>query len=136
MRTPLRLSLLSVAALGAALPAQAPVADAAWKEHRQLKVLYAGSPGGSREAAFEEFLGQWFDEVDTISIADLKSSTAAEWDVVIADWVSQYGNDGYPKREGSLFSAPCSLPADFTKPVVAMTYVGTNIRRGYKLDWL
>ena len=62
--------------------------------------------------------------------------TAKAFDVVIVDWVSQYANDGYPKRESRLFGAPKQLGPDFTKPFIAMTYVGTQVRRGYKLDWL
>ena len=69
-------------------------------------------------------------------LADLDPQSAAKWDVVIADWVSQYGNDGYPKNDKSLQGAPCKLPDDFDVPVVAMTYVGTNIRSRHKLDWL
>ena len=63
-------------------------------------------------------------------------ATAANHDVVIVDWVSQYGNDGYPKRDNSLFSAPTTLGPGFTRPTIAMTYVGTQVRSGQKLDWL
>jgi hypothetical protein len=55
---------------------------------------------------------------------------------VIADWCSQYGNDGYPKREDSLYMPSVSMGADFTKPVIAMDYVSTALRGQHKLDWL
>lgn len=109
--------------------------SAEWAPHRALKILYAGYPEGSREAAFESFLGEWFDKVGTIHLKDLSMATAADWDLVIADWTSQYGKDGYEAPEG-LTSAPANLGDDFTKPVIAMTYVGTQIRRQGKLDWL
>lgn len=115
-------------------PAQEP--DAAWAPHRSLKVLYAGKANGHREKVFGAFLREWFDGSTTLPLEKLSMQTAAPYDVVIVDWVSQYGCDGYPKRDNSLFSAPIALDADFTKPIIAMTYVGTNVRRTRKLDWL
>jgi hypothetical protein len=108
----------------------------AWAPHRAVKVLYAGSEGGHRERAFGAFLEQWFDTSATLPLEKLSMATAADFDVVIVDWVSQYGNDGYEGRENRLFGAPITLGPDFTKPLVAMTYVGTQVRREYKLDWL
>lgn len=119
------------------LRAQEPVsADPAWQPHRATRVLYAGWPGGSREQAFEKFLRQWFDEVGVLDLEKLSMETARDYDVVIADWGSQYGNDGYPKRENSLFGVKNQIGPEFTKPILAMDYVSSNIRRGYKLDWL
>jgi hypothetical protein len=127
----------STALLPRAGAAQPPDADAqAWAEHRKIRVLYAGWAGGSREQAFAPFLKEWFDTVGVIPLGDLSAETAAGYDVVIADWGSQYGNDGYPKRENSLYSAPGQLGPQFTKPVIAMSYVSSNLRRDYKLDWL
>lgn len=136
--TPLAATAATVlsATIAVAQETAAPATDDAWAPHRGLKVLYAGYPEGSREAAFESFLGRWFDTVETIHLKHLSMQTAQDFDVVIADWMSQYGNDGYPARENSLYSAPANLAADFTKPVIAMTYVGTQIRGEYKLDWL
>lgn len=108
----------------------------AWAPYRKLKVLYAGKEGGSREKAFATFLERHFLASATLPLGRLSMETAREFDVVIVDWVSQYGNDGYPKRDRSLFMAPIQLGPDFTKPFIAMTYVGTQVRRGYKLDWL
>jgi hypothetical protein len=124
-------SLLAVAAM-----AQDPADQKAWQEHRKIRVLYAGGEGGSREQAFAPFLKQWFDTVGVIPIGKLSAATAQDYDLVIADWGSQYGNDGYPKRENSLTSAPATLPESFTKPVFAMDYVSSNLRPQGKLDWL
>jgi hypothetical protein len=131
-----------VTAVAAQAPAAVADADvvgtdaAAWKAHRGTKVLYAGWPGGSREAAFRAFLERHFDHVAVTDLAKLTKDAAAQHDVVVADWASQYGKDGYPERKNSLTSAPVSLPDDFDVPVIAMDYVATNLRRNGKLDWL
>lgn len=137
-----RSSLLPLAVvLGAvaAAPAQdaATAADTdAWRQHRTTRVLYAGWPDGSREKAFREFLGEWFDEVRVIGLGELSVASAASADVVIADWCSQYGNDGYPQRDGGLHSVPVQLGVEFSKPVIALDYVSSQLRRRHKLDWL
>jgi hypothetical protein len=132
--------ILSVAAgslLLASGAAQTPDADrTAWAEHRATRVLYAGWPGGSREKAFEAFLKQWFDRVGILDLEQLSMATAKDWDVVIADWCSQYGNDGYQKRENSLFSPKVEIDDGFTKPIIAMDYVSSSLRNRGKLDWL
>jgi hypothetical protein len=128
---------LTLLAFAPSAAAQEPAeADPAWQQHRALKVLYAGWPGGSRERAFEEFLKQWFNKVGVCDLEQLTVETAKDYDVVIADWCSQYGNDGYPKRESSLFSVKNQLGPEFSKPIIAMDYVSSHIRGGYKLDWL
>jgi hypothetical protein len=143
----LRLARLAVASLCiAALPCQDPAgtagadvigADAStWAPHRTTTVLYAGWPGGTREAAFRAFLERHFAKVGVIDLAKLSPATAKGFDVVIADWASQYGNDGYPKREGSPLSGPVTLEDSFDVPVIAMDYVSTNLRQRRKLDWL
>ena len=109
---------------------------AAWQAQRATKVLYAGWPDGSREASFRAFLQRHFDSVQVTDLAKLTKESAASFDVVIVDWASQYGKDGYPKRENSLLSAPGSLPDDFGVPVIAMDYVSSNLRNEHKLDWL
>ena len=108
----------------------------AWAPHRGIKVLYAGKEGGHRETVFGRFLGEHFDDSATLPLEELSMATARDYDLVIVDWVSQYGCDGYEKQERSLASAPASLGPEFTKPMIAMSYVGTQVRRGYKLDWL
>jgi hypothetical protein len=130
-----RLVLPAIA--GALSLAAAPAQDAdAWAPHRTTRVLYAGWPGGAREQAFVPFLKQWFDRVGVISLEKLSVATAKDFDVVIADWGSQYGNDGYPKREGALQMPSVAIGDDFTKPIVAMDYVSTALRGQHKLDWL
>jgi hypothetical protein len=116
---------------------QTPEADRkAWDEHRKTRVLYAGWPGGSREQVFQAFLAQWFDQVTVIDLEKLSVATAGDHDVVIADWCSQYGNDGYPKRENALSTPKVALGAEFTKPIIAMDYVSSSVRARHKLDWL
>lgn len=136
MRCASILSLGILAALVQPATAQSEQDSAAWAPHRSLKVLYAGKEGGHREKAFGAFLKRWFNRSATLPLEKLSMETAADYDVVIVDWVSQYGNDGYPARKGSLFSPPKSLGPEFTKPMISMTYVSTRIRGGYKLDWL
>ncbi|HEX6811661.1 MAG TPA: hypothetical protein VF384_08575 [Planctomycetota bacterium] len=129
-------SLLLASAATQSAATQTPDADAkAWASHRNTRVLYAGWPGGSREKAFEPFLQQWFDTVATINLEKLSNETAKGYDVVIADWCSQYGNDGYPKSD-SLSTPRVSLGNEFTKPVIAMDFVSSSLRRRHKLDWL
>lgn len=116
-------------------PAIAQAPDS-WAQHRNLKVLYAGKVGGHREKVFGAFLGKWFDISGTMSLKKLSMKTARDYDLVIVDWVSQYGNDGYPARTRTLFSPRTVLGPEFTKPMISMTYVSTRVRSGYKLDWL
>jgi hypothetical protein len=112
------------------------VTDEAWAPHRSTKVLYAGKAGGQREKVFAAFLRDNFDGSATLPLEELSMATAKDFDVVIVDWVSQFGCDGYPKRQGRLFSAPTTLDADFTKPFIAFSYVASNVRPQGKLDWL
>lgn len=143
---PVSRALATIALLSLACPAQQPGATAgadvvltdaaAWQPHRATRVLYAGWPNGSREAAFRAFLERHFDSVHVIDLAKLTKLTANGFDVVIADWSSQYGKDGYPSRENSLTSAPVDMPDDFDVPVIAMDYVSSNLRGKKKLDWL
>jgi len=118
-------------------PNQIGNADSAWQDHRRLKVLYAGWKGGSRERAFMEFLGQWFDHVGDIALGELSMETAAAYDVVVADWGSMYGNDGYPaSAHGTLNTPSLTLGSEFTKPIIAMDFLSSTLRPQYKLDWL
>ena len=131
------LSMAAGSLLLASAATQTPDADQkAWAEHRTTRVLYAGWPGGSREKVFEAFLKQWFDKVGILDLEKLTMETAKDFDIVIADWCSQYGNDGYQKRENSLFSPKVDIDAGFTKPIIAMDYVSTALRGRHKLDWL
>lgn len=112
------------------------ITDDAWAPHRSTKVLYAGKAGGQREKVFGAFLREHFEGSATLPLQELSMATAKDFDVVIVDWVSQFGCDGYPKRQGRLFSAPADLDADFTKPFIAFSYVASNVRPRSKLDWL
>ncbi|MEM6572523.1 MAG: FG-GAP-like repeat-containing protein [Planctomycetota bacterium] len=107
----------------------------AWAPHRSTRVLYAGSEGGHRETEFSKFLAEHFDVTATLPLEELSMATAEDYDVVVIDWKSQYGLDGYDKKSG-LHRVPVALGPGFTKPVIAMSYVGTKARRGQKLDWL
>jgi hypothetical protein len=102
-------------------------------EAKNTKILYAGSPGGSREKAFTEFLKQWFDKVDTLDLRKLNSSSAEPYDVVIADWTSRYGNDGYKK---DMNGPSIQLGPKFKKPIVMIGAVGGEIAKHSLLDWL
>jgi hypothetical protein len=117
--------------------ADAVAADAAaWHPHRATRVLYAGWPGGVREAAFRDFLERHFDHAAVLDLAKLTKAAASAHDVVIADWGSQYGNDGYPASGKSILEVPVTLPDDFDVPVIAMDYVASQLRPKRKLDWL
>ena len=129
MRTSVILGLSIFAAALPSLPAQE-----AWAAHRGIRVLYAGAPGGSREQAFAKFLRAHFDRVQILDLAKLDAAAATDSDVVIADWVSQYGNDGYQKADP--IKVPITLDVGFTKPVITMSYVASQLRPGRKLDWL
>src|SRR5262245_10131567 len=109
---------------------------AAWAPHRSTKVPFAGWAGGQRELAFVDFLTQWFDVVDAMQLEKLDEKTVGDHAVVIADWASQYGNDGYPARENSLHSPHITLSERFTKPVIAIDYVSSRLWPRGKLDWL
>lgn len=134
----MRVTTVLLLAVLAAMPTTAAAQDDtdAWTPNRGLKVLYAGKEDGHREKAFAAFLKKWFDQSATIPMSELSMKTAKDYDVVIVDWVSQYGNDGYAARENRLFSPPIKLGPEFTKPMISMTYVSTRVRSGYKLDWL
>ena len=139
MRAKTQISMILAGALAAPILAQDTAVQSSadpWTPHRSLKILYAGKADGHREKVFGAFLKKWFDKSGTIPLERLSMDTAKDYDVVIVDWMSQYGCDGCPKRKNRLFSAPVKLGPEFTKPFIAMTYVGTQVRRGYKLDWL
>ncbi len=126
-------SLVFLLALIQGVPSDSIDAEEAFEAHRELRVLYAGFPGGSREFAFEDFLADWFDEVEFISLEDLNMEAAEPFDVVIADWTSHYGNDGYDEKVPPINTM---LGPDFTRPVVAINYTASSLRSGYKLNWL
>ena len=111
-------------------PAAAPRAAGAG-DATDLSILYAGAPGGEREKHFVEFLEEWFPEVQTISLEELTSKAAEPFDVVVADWKSQY-KDGrsLPDAEPKV-----RLDPGYSKPTICLASVGAAICGG-KLDWL
>jgi len=113
------------------LAAEAPAETDSWAPHRATRVRYAGYEGGSRWESFERFLRGWFDEVGTIQLGKLDEKTAADYDVVITDWTSHYGNDGYRDPAPPI---PTRLSSDFTKPVIAVDYTGEFALIGPLID--
>lgn len=105
--------------------------DEALADATNLSILYAGFPGGEREAHFVEFLEAWFPEVATIDLQRLDAKAAEGFDVVVADWKPHYKNGQY--ESGS--DPTVRLGPGYRKPTVAIGSVGTAICGG-KLDWL
>jgi hypothetical protein len=103
-------------------------------EHSKLAILYAGESGSAREKAFVEFLAPLFAKVEAIDLAKLDPKSAADYDVVIADWKRRYPRP----PEGTWDSAPGSLSRELAKPIVMIGAVGGEITRELrpKLDWL
>jgi len=131
MKLALPTLLLGLAALPASAQNDAPRTE--WPG-RSLKILYAGSPGGFREKAYTSFLHDWFDKVDAIDLRTLSVKAAEPYDVVIADWTSRCGHDGYVE---DMSGAGVVLPQDFTKPVIMLSAVGGELTRGRsKIGWL
>ena len=101
-------------------------------EANRYSILYAGHPGGEREAAFVEFLKSWFSRVDTISLPELKPGSAEAYDVVVADWTRLQGKDGFQssnRPRGNLTKA-------FDKPVILIGAVAGEVQRHSKINWL
>jgi hypothetical protein len=131
MKLALPTLLLGLVALPA--PAQSHAPREEWPG-RTLKILYAGSPGGFREGSFKTFLQEWFDKAETIDLRELTVAAAEPYDVVIADWTSRYGKDGYAE---DMSGAGVLLPKDFAKPVIMVSAVGGELVRGRsKIGWL
>jgi len=136
LRSVAGLAVLASAASGQATPnpsPPAPPAPPAAKDSdaTDLSILYAGAPGGEREKHFVEFLEEWFPEVQTIDLESLTPKAAEPFDVVVADWKSQY-KDGksLPDAEPKV-----RLDPGYSKPTICLASVGSVICGG-KLDWL
>lgn len=131
MKLALSSLLLGLAVLPA--PTQSDPQAKEWPG-RTLAILYAGSPGGFRETSYTKFLHEWFDKVDAIDLRKLSVEAAKPYDVVIADWTSRYGKDGYVE---DMSGADLVLPKEFTKPVIMLSAVGGELTRGRsKIGWL
>lgn len=118
------------AAIAAIGDAQAPARD-----HEKLagSILYAGYPGGEREHAWVEFLGQWFTRVEAIDLRQLDERTARTFDVVVADWKPRYVGGKYQEdteKHGK------SLPFTYSKPTILIGAIAAEITPRIKLDWL
>jgi len=104
-------------------------------EVEKLSILYAGYPGGPREKAWLDFLGQWFENVESISLKDLDAKAASRSDVVVADWTTRYKDGSYnsehPRHD-------TSLGKDFSRPIIMVSGVGAELTRemNLKTDWL
>ena len=128
MLTPF-IAILSV--VGCSLPA---LGDAfPLGEHRALKVLYAGVEGTPRFDAFTEFLRAQFDGFAAIDATKLDAAAAAPFDVVVVDGKRLYPMD---PQKPSIDQVECSLPVDFSKPIVMLGAMGGHVQRHTKLDWL
>ena len=88
-------------------------------------------PAARARHTFLELLDEWFPDVHTISLAELNSESAAEFDVVVADWKPAYDNGEY--QDG--VEPPRSLDTAYAKPTVTIGRVGTTLAGG-KIDWL
>lgn len=125
----------AVAALcAAALGAQdsRPVYASPSGEKLDLRVLYTGRADDPRTVDFVAFLSATFAKVGTVESAKLDASAAKDFDVVIVDAPSPYG-------EGDKFNFP-KVPElkDWTRPTVLMGAAGGALLgpQKLKLDWL
>jgi hypothetical protein len=101
-------------------------------EKYPISVLYAGYPGGERERAFLAFLNEWFTRAAAIDLRKLDRASAADYDVVIADWKSRY-KDGKPDDSDPHKK---TLEASYDKPTILIGAVAAEITPRTKLDWL
>jgi len=97
----------------------------------EYKILYAGDSGGPREKRYLEMLKHFFVRVESISIRNLNSKTAAPYDIVVADWKRRYVDGKYASGH-----APCGLEKTFAKPIIMIGAVAGDIQHHSKLDWL
>lgn len=120
------------AAAPAAPAASAPaVYDLGAAKH--LKVLYAGVPDSPRAKNFMEFLKANFESVGELDVTKLSKETAAPYDVVVCDGKRLYPMD--PKTP-SINQANCTLPPDFTKPIVMIASMAGTVQHFTKIGWL
>lgn len=95
-------------------------------------MLYAGGAKTPRFDAFAEFLRGQFDGFLAIDVSKLNVAAAAPFDVVVVDGKRLYPMD---KEKPSIDQAPCSLAAEFGKPIVMIGAMGGYVQRHTKLDW-
>lgn len=101
-------------------------------ESAKLNVLFAGFPGGPREAAFVEFLSSAFQQVESVDLRDLDNELAARFDVVVADWRPSYLG-GKWNQEGR---CPVTLPVGFEAPTLMIGDLAGALPTGTKFTHL
>ncbi|MHC4712241.1 MAG: hypothetical protein ACYTAN_03085 [Planctomycetota bacterium] len=115
-----------VLCLGVFLSAPSPGAvDTNDKE--DLRILYAGLPGGAREKDFVDFLSQHFAHVEAGDFTRFAGKDAEGFDVVILDY------------EGDGRGAPMpELSVDYARPTVTVGVPGSHVcsRLNLKLRYL
>lgn len=119
----------------AAAPAPATTAPPVYDlgESKHLKVLYAGVADSPRAKSFMEFLKANFEKVGEIDVTQLSKETAAPYDVVVCDGKRLYPMD---PQKPSLNQAQCTLPPDFTKPIVMIASMAGTVQHFTKIGWL
>lgn len=105
-----------------------------------LSVLYAGKPDSSRMDEFKAFLSQHFKQVETCDLEKLTSTDAADFDVVVFDWVSVYPRDEDGKIDHSrneLLNPRLNVDPDYSKPTVMIGAVAGTFsqRRAMAINW-
>jgi len=103
--------------------------------HAEIKVLYAGHAGNTRETAWLEFLRSWFETVETTSLDKLSPAVASRYDVIVADWRRFYGGKSEDTGKGR---SAFELPRDWSRPTIMIGAVAGEIARALdtKIDWL
>ena len=97
---------------------------------KKYRILLAVKRGSEREARFGQFLSKHFAKVDSISLEQLNSKTAEKYDVVIADWERRYAHGGFQEKKPKI-----RLDAEFSKPVIMIGIVGSELQRHTKIQW-
>lgn len=101
-------------------------------EFADLSVLYAGYLDTPRERSFVSLLKSAFARVEVAELEKLDSASAAEFDVVVADWSERFkdgrfvGPQGFENRLGR----------KFTKPIVMVGAIGGRLPEGTKFNHL
>ena len=92
-----------------------------------LRVLYAGKPGSTREQDFAALLREHFCNVTTGDLAKFEPRSADGFDVIILD----YPGDGFDARR-------VRFPREYARPTVTVGIVGALIcrRNGLKTGYL
>ena len=90
-----------------------------------LRILYAGTPGSTREKDWLRFLQKHFIKVGTAEVRSFTGKESSDFDVIILD--SDYGGR-------KAFSAPRpSLVKDYSRATVTVGAVGAMICDGMRL---